>query len=160
MLSLHISCNISHSPNSYVVLLNNDTLRTESLKNLHDRGTIFYKPYEGFLLFTDDSIFHDPFIILENSTEKIDADVLSTDEVDNLIDNKIVKILYTIDTDSKSSETLFFSVKEQLKEKYKFCKIVDIDKYSCNFLYEEKVLCKFFLQEDEQKVIIELYPRT
>jgi hypothetical protein len=98
-----------------IVLLNNDTLLSESLSTLYAQNRISYKQYEGFLIFTSDTIFHNPILIPKNSINTIQTDILSSDAIKRLLNKGIGKIEYRLNLDSSQQLEIFLSL---LKKQY------------------------------------------
>lgn len=94
------SCMDAAKSKNKIVLLNKDTLLSESLSMLYNQNKIIYKQYEGFLILTSDTIFHNPILITKNSINTIKTDILSSDAIKNLLKYSIEKIQYRLDLDS------------------------------------------------------------
>jgi hypothetical protein len=139
-----------------IVLLNKDTLLSESLSMLYDQNKITYKQYEGFLIFTSDTIFHNPILIVKNSINTIQADILSSDAIKKLLKNSIEKIQYRLDLDSSRQLENFLSL---LEKKYTVISKLPGSEWNLKDSGRENV-GKITYNSESLQLLIELYPRT
>ncbi|RYE30654.1 MAG: hypothetical protein EOP48_31860, partial [Sphingobacteriales bacterium] len=89
-------CKELPKPGNKIILLNDEILQSDSLRIMYQRNAIIYKPYEGFLIFTNDTVFTNPILTPTNSTSLIESDVLSHSDILNALDNSIEKVSYHI----------------------------------------------------------------
>jgi hypothetical protein len=154
-LATVISCRDAAKSKNEIVLLNNDTLLSDSLSMLYDQSRIIYKQYEGFLIFTSDTIFHNPILITKNSINAIQADVLSSDAIKYLLKNSIEKIQYKLDLDSSQQLGNFLSL---LEKKYTVISKLPGSEWNLKDSVRENV-GKITYNSESLQLLIELYPK-
>ncbi|MEO6302498.1 MAG: hypothetical protein ABIP51_04940 [Bacteroidia bacterium] len=153
-LFLFYSCDNSGS-NNEIILLNNDTLKSNSLEEYYSSHKIIYKQYEGFTLFTSSYILGNPIIIPENASKKINFEVLSTNEIGEILKRPIEKIIYKTHLDSLTSIRKIINL---VSENYKSCNVISEGNEHAFYL-KEKLLCKISSFKDSTFVIVAIYPR-
>lgn len=156
ILTAVTSCMDEAKSKNKIVLLNKDTLLSESLLVLYNQNRITYKQYEGFLIFTSDTIFHNPILITKNSINTIQADILSSDAIKNLLKNSIEKIQYRLILDSPRQLENFLNL---LEKKYTVISKLSGSEWNLQDSRRENV-GKITYNSESLLLLIELYPTS